>query len=95
MMENEFDLTAVGNFEEFLGYPKTSGGIPRGEALVVARELGVVRVRRVRARELEAPPEHAHLAVHDLRPPILVRRVLQEERDRSRREAVAAKRADL
>ena len=26
-MANEFDLTAVGIFEEFLGYPKTSGGI--------------------------------------------------------------------
>ena len=27
-MGNEFDLTAVEIFEEFLGYPKTSGGIP-------------------------------------------------------------------
>ena len=26
---NEIDLTAVGSFEEFLGYPKTGGGIPR------------------------------------------------------------------
>ena len=27
---NEFDLTAMEDFEDFLGYPKTSGGIPHG-----------------------------------------------------------------
>jgi len=33
---NEFDLTAVGDFDELLGYPRTSGGIPhRFEHLAV------------------------------------------------------------
>jgi broad specificity phosphatase PhoE len=39
---NEFDLTAVEMFEEFLGYPKTSGGIRHRSALEANKNVMMV-----------------------------------------------------
>ena len=64
-MGNEFDLTAVENFEEFLGYPQTSGGIPRSRGLSVVVERYPVFVGPEAHLELRVPvalqdPEDLH-----------------------------------